>query len=229
MRHPVDEASGRQGAGPPGGRPTSRSRRRPRTIPATRRCSSASLWSTRIARSRDSPLKRQSCSAPTPWFGFHHSVVTSIFDDIPFLQNPRKRGGDHAPEQCIERVLMEMDLCRLTCAKRVTLDLLKLGKEGPRRLSDCCEEEYRSSSDAHFDFVVFDPATGRVAMAIEADGAQHRVDPQSGPARLSAETTPTTGRTRWCDVCHATLSLAGARPRWIAPPGQQRAGANGRG
>ena len=143
-----------------------------------------------------------------PWFGFHRSVVTSIFDDIPFLQNPRKRGGDHAPEQCIERVLMEMDLCGLTCAKHVTFDLLKLGKEGPR-LSECCEEEYRSSSDAHFDFVVFDPATGRVAMAIEADGAQHRFDRKAGPRDCSRKLADDRKNAVVRDVCHATLAWLG--------------------
>ncbi|WP_080802887.1 AAA domain-containing protein [Arabiibacter massiliensis] len=143
-----------------------------------------------------------------PWFGFHRSAITSIFDDIPFLQNPRKRGGDHAPEQCVERALRGMDLSGLAFAKHVTFDQLRLGGDGPR-LSERCEDEYQSSSEAHFDFVVFDPATGRVAMAIEADGGHHRFDRKAGPADCSRKLADDRKNAVARDVCHATLAWLG--------------------
>ncbi|OUO89605.1 hypothetical protein B5F40_10230 [Gordonibacter sp. An230] len=155
-----------------------------------------------------------------PSFGFHRSVISSVFDDIPFEQNPKREGGDYAPERCIEKALRAMRLPGLAVVKQVTFDQVLL--EGGRiRLSDCCKSEYDCPSEAHFDFVIVEVATGRVVMALEVDGCNHRFKRKKGRIDYSQMLADDAKNVVARDVCHATLAWLGPVRDGSLPCGAQ--------
>lgn len=148
------------------------------------------------------------CQRANRTFGFCRTAIASVFDDIPFEQRPKRKDGDYAPERCVEKALKAMRLSGLAVAKRVTFDRVLL--EGGRvRLSDCCGGGYECPSEAHFDFVVFEAATGRVVMAIEVDGCNHRFKRKKGRIDCSQILADDTKNVVVRDVCHATLAWLG--------------------
>lgn len=159
----------------------------------------------KIAGLSEEEAKRQ---REHPAFGFHRSVISSIFDEIPFMQNPRKKGKDYAPEQCVDRALREADLQGLGFARHVTFDKVLMGRRR-ERLNDLCKDEYRSPAEAHFDFVVFDPETRRIVAAIEVDGAHHRFKKKGGAVDRSLMVSDDSKNAVARDVCHATLAWLG--------------------
>ena len=140
-------------------------------------------------------------------YGFRKSSVVSVFDDIPFMQCPKKK-KDYRPELCVERALQESELRGVAYAKHVTFDKLLVG-EGHTPLSELCEAEYRRPDQVHFDFVAYDPASRRVIMAIEVDGAHHRFKKSKGRLDLSVLASDDVKNVVVRDVCHATLSWLG--------------------
>lgn len=168
--------------------------------------------------------QRQQASAT---FGFHRSAITSIFDDIPFMQNPRKKDKDRAPEQCVEKALLAMEAKGLAFALHVKFDQVKMG-ESEASLSSLCEGEYDNPSDAHFDFVVFEAQTKRVVMAIEADGSQHRFSRKAGAGDCSQKIADDRKNVVVRDVCHATLAWLGLVRDGSLHPGNACASPAGR-
>ena len=112
-------------------------------------------------------------------YGIHESAVVSIFDEIPYLQSHGKGRSDSTPELCMEIALAGMNLpIGVAWAKHVTFDSLYF--ENGRSLADECAERYESPDTAHFDFVFYDANSGRVILAIEVDGPQHRFKKRKG-------------------------------------------------
>lgn len=146
-------------------------------------------------------------------FGFHRSIIRSMFDEIPFLQNPRKKNSDFAPEQCVERALRKMALPGLSWAKHVPFSHLVIekahGDSAAPRLSELVDDWYKVPDEAHFDFVVFDSLTRRVVVAIEVDGAWHRF--KKGKQGFDFSQIASDDRKDYVmrDVCGATLAWLG--------------------
>lgn len=67
---------------------------------------------------------------------------------------------------------------------------------------------YAYPSQAHFDFVVFDPITGQLILAIEVDGEQHRY-PEKTIEKLSANDHDNIKDTIMRDICNASLAWLG--------------------
>ncbi|HIS41004.1 MAG TPA: AAA family ATPase [Candidatus Aphodovivens avistercoris] len=149
-------------------------------------------------------------------FGFHRSIIRSVFDEIPFLQNPRKKNSDFAPERCVEQALGAMALPGLAWAKNVSFDQLLFRAVGSKdaaapetALSDLVGKWYESPDEAHFDFVVFEAETRRVVLAIEVDGAWHRFKRKKGRFDDSQIRADDRKDLVVRDVCAATLAWLG--------------------
>lgn len=107
-------------------------------------------------------------------FGFNHSRIVSVFDEIPFLQNPKAK-SDFAPEQCLKKALNAMNLPNLAWAEHVTFDCLRINDRARGvKLSEFIGDEYERPAEAHFDFVIFDKKTRKLYAALEVDGSFHR-------------------------------------------------------
>ncbi len=114
--------------------------------------------------------KRQESFSNT--FGFHKSIIRSIFDEIPWLQTPGNEDKDaSAPAKCVEAALNNSDLEGLAYIQNVSFDLVYVNQT---TLSSLCDNEWKNPSKVHFDFVIYQPQTKQIVMAIEVDGAHHR-------------------------------------------------------
>ena len=140
-------------------------------------------------------------------FGIRRSCIVSIFDEIPFKQSPTKSPCDYAPEACIEDALAASMLECLCFERNVTFDRILIG-DAREKLADRCDGFYACASQAHFDFVIFDPVTGRLILAIEVDGAHHRYSRRTTEKR-SVESYDTMKDSIMRDVCNASLAWLG--------------------
>lgn len=59
------------------------------------------------------------------YYGFHKSVITSVFDEVPFKQE-RKKNKEWAPELCIKESLQDLRVKGVSVAQNVKLDQLSL-------------------------------------------------------------------------------------------------------
>lgn len=144
-----------------------------------------------------------------PEFGIHKSRIVSIFDDIPFKQSPKNDSCNYAPETCIEDALATSMLEGLCFAKNVTFDQILIGDgDSHERLADRCNEFYASASQAHFDFVVFDPTTGQLILAIEVDGAHHR-SPRKADGEYPLKNYDNIKDSIVRNICNASLAWLG--------------------
>lgn len=142
-----------------------------------------------------------------PEFGIRRSCIVSIFDEVPFKQSPEKDSRDYAPEACIEDALAASTLECLCFERNVTFDQILIGDDR-EKLADRCDGFYACPSQAHFDFVIFDPITGQLILAIEVDGAYHRYSRKAtGRRSVGGYDAMKDGIMR--DVCNASLAWLG--------------------
>lgn len=142
-----------------------------------------------------------------PFYGFHRSVITSLFDNIPFKQAKRK-DKDYAPELCVKEALTGSSLAGLAFAQDVKFDQLRLSDGF--LLNKACEDRYQRSEQAHFDFIIYEPESKRLIMAIEVDGAQHRFKRKDGSPDHTQHEMDTTKDAVAKEVCGAELCWLGA-------------------
>lgn len=159
------------------------------------------------ARETYSSLDVRDREALKPEFGIRRSCVISLFDDIPFKQSPKNSSCDYAPEMCVEDALTTSMLECLCFEKNVTFDQILIG-DAHETLADRCDGLYACASQAHFDFVVFDPVTGQLILAIEVDGAQHRYPRKMSEERSVADYDNTKDAIMR-DICNASLAWLG--------------------
>lgn len=142
-------------------------------------------------------------------FGFHRAATRSLFDEVPFLQNPRKKNSDFAPELCMERALSRMRLEGLAWASHVSFDDLRIGWRDGAPLSEAADMWYDAPGEAHFDFAIFDEATRRLVATVEVDGAWHRFKKTKGIVDFSVIEADDRKDYVARGVCGATLAWLG--------------------
>lgn len=142
-------------------------------------------------RDRNDPATTPGCAEGFPTssyaFGFHRSRWRSVFDSVPLLRAEQRLPRSSAFEYAVENALHAAHLEKLGCglAFEVPLSALVSCDDVERRWDALPKSErpavslerlerLRSGEHAHFDAVVFDRESGRLLLAIEVDGAQHR-------------------------------------------------------
>ena len=118
-------------------------------------------------------------------FGFHRARMSSVFDSVPVLCAEKGEPAS-APERAVENALAALGLekdgfkvaCNVPLGSIVTLERLrerwKTLSEDERPGIKLKQMEAFLEGASHLDFVVCDAATGRLQLAIEVDGSQHR-------------------------------------------------------
>lgn len=140
------------------------------------------------------------------YYGFHKSVITSVFDEVPFRQG-RKRNKEWAPESCIKESLQDLRVEGVSVAQNVKLDQLSLSDGA--LVSEACAGRYIKSDEAHYDFVLYESHSKHVLMAIEVDGMQHRFKRKSGRPDDSQRELDETKNAVAKEVCGADLCWLG--------------------
>ena len=140
------------------------------------------------------------------YYGFHKSVITSVFDEVPFKQE-RKKNKEWAPELCIKESLQDLRVKGVSVAQNVKLDQLSLS-DGTL-VSEACAGRYVKPDKAHYDFVLYESHSKRVLMAIEVDGTQHRFKRKSGRPDDSQRELDETKNAVAKEVCGADLCWLG--------------------
>lgn len=136
-----------------------------------------------VAYARDRHAAAGSYPASSHDFGFHRARRRSIFDREPLVRQLLGKQADlWAPQLCVEDALVQA-ICTLWNGEEAIslhvlteclLQDLRDGAGQPPDLSDA-SEEMRSlvENGGHFDFLVC--YEGQVLLAVEADGAYHRM------------------------------------------------------
>ena len=118
-------------------------------------------------------------------FGFHRAHMSSVFDSVPVLCAEKGEPAS-APERAVENALAAVRLgerglkfaCNVPLSSLITAELLRERwealPEGARPDVTIEQMEEFLGAASHFDFVVYEAKSGRVELAIEVDGAQHR-------------------------------------------------------
>lgn len=150
-------------------------------------------------------------------YGFHRTCLSSIFDEIPFLQNPANSKQASSPESCMIEAAQKISLPQLSCAHNVSFENIYIESTDSKSnrsnclkyaLSNLAQDFYSAPEEAHFDFVFFEKSTKRVIAAIEIDGAQHRFVKNRESLKQSNELD---GKKDLIarEICHATLAWLG--------------------
>lgn len=136
------------------------------------------------ARERNDPARDPDAPSGFPEssydYGFHRTALRSVFDVVARLRReaPHRWGADDwATERALERAFEGVDLAGRGLGVRRGVRLAECFDASDERLAgagDPARVGEFLASDAHFDFVVHELATGRMVLAIEVDGAPHR-------------------------------------------------------
>ena len=150
--------------------------------------------------------KQQTMTDPY-WYsyGLHETNVVSVFDEIPYTQDPKRKGSDFTPEILVGNALRNMRVANVVVKNGVRFADLHFANGDT--LSDRCGERYTNADEAHFDFVVCEERTGQVLVAIEVDGPHHRFKASKGTPVISQIIMDRKKDGVVRDICDATPAL----------------------
>ncbi|HAJ96391.1 MAG TPA: hypothetical protein DCO72_01465 [Ruminococcus sp.] len=114
------------------------------------------------------------CNVNDPIFGFHRSEIESVFDSVPwYRQEHRIDENSSAPERCMLNALRE-EFPEYQIYREFPLSYLTKNAEIPQSEEFSEEDLQKYRELARIDIVICDK--NRVLMAIEVDGAHHRME-----------------------------------------------------